>query len=342
MSTSRKLVFTLVTVVATLLIAEVGARVVIVLLGPGEAPLAVGLGKGRLFRSDPELFWRLHPNLRVEQASDRLFDVLTNAIGFRGPELRPEKSPGMVRILAVGDSCTFGSGARTDESYPAQLANALRALRPDLDVETINAGVPGYSSFQTRRYLEIEGLDLEPDFVLIATGFNDTSEARPSKRRAFAEGLALSDAEFARALRRSNRIGLLRLAYRLQGAATGAAKSIGPISKTRVSPDEYRETLTRMVERTRAKGGLPILVVWPIRTQATPRPVSGRAATIVEYQQVAREVAVRADVPLVDGVAALTGRDDLFFDFVHLVPEGHGLMARAAAEVLVEHPPSAE
>ncbi len=97
-----------------------------------------------------------------------------------------------------------------------------------------------------------------------------------------------------------------------------------------------------MVERTRATGGLPFLVVGRIRRQATPRPVSGRAATIVEYQQVAREVAVRADVPLVDGVAALTGRDDLFFDFVHLVPEGYGLMARAAAEVLVEHPPFAE
>ena len=41
----------------------------------------------------------------------------------------------------------------------------------------VNAGVPGFSSYQALRYLEIEGFDLDPDVVVFVSGINDASPA---------------------------------------------------------------------------------------------------------------------------------------------------------------------
>src|SRR5436309_15797796 len=40
----------------------------------------------------------------------------TNAVGLRGPEIVED---GSIRLLALGDSCTWGFQVREEESYPA-------------------------------------------------------------------------------------------------------------------------------------------------------------------------------------------------------------------------------
>jgi len=78
------------------------------------------------------------------------------------------KPPGVTRILCLGDSCTYGTGVTRADAFPALLD---QLLGPSVDV--VNAGVPGYTSYQAVRYLESEGLALEPDIVLFTLGFND-------------------------------------------------------------------------------------------------------------------------------------------------------------------------
>lgn len=70
------------------------------------------------------------------------------------------------RILLIGDSCTYGYGVSTPETYAVVLESLLDS------VDVVNLGVPGYTSYQGARLLE-GAFDLQPDLVVAAFGFND-------------------------------------------------------------------------------------------------------------------------------------------------------------------------
>ena len=113
MTVGRKVAFAVLTMLAFLLVLEAGARLTLWLIGPGEAPLRVGFDseKASIFEADPDLFWRLRPNLRLDRGDNpRMIDVRTNAISLRGEEITPDKPDGSIRILAIGDSCTRPAG----------------------------------------------------------------------------------------------------------------------------------------------------------------------------------------------------------------------------------------
>jgi lysophospholipase L1-like esterase len=97
-----------------------------------------------------------------------------NALGFRGPEIAPVKPPGGVRIFCLGDSSTYGFSISRDEAtWPVRLQLYLNRNAKPNRFEVINAGAPGYSSFESLSMLEYKGLDLQPDVVVVYLGFND-------------------------------------------------------------------------------------------------------------------------------------------------------------------------
>lgn len=97
-----------------------------------------------------------------------------NALGFRGPETTWEKPPGTYRIACLGGSSTYGQGPSTNETtWPARLEHHLRAARPDRQIEVINGGCRGYSTFEIFANLAFRVLDFEPDLVIIYETIND-------------------------------------------------------------------------------------------------------------------------------------------------------------------------
>lgn len=94
--------------------------------------------------------------------------VSTNTYGYRDYEFK-KKKPGSYRILAVGDSFTFGLGIETnDKTYPKLLEKYLKT-RPELknkDIEVFNIAAKGYSPDQEYRQIQKEVSILEPDMIL--------------------------------------------------------------------------------------------------------------------------------------------------------------------------------
>ncbi|MDJ0846791.1 MAG: GDSL-type esterase/lipase family protein [Myxococcota bacterium] len=332
--------------VLTGLLLEGGARLVLALMGPAGAPIRVGWnpGEGRasavrdlVYVPDPDTFFRLAPHLDLGRtANPRIFDLRTDSRGLRSEEPAVPKPAGTLRVVAVGDSCTFGSGAPQASTYPAQLQTRLAGARP-ARFEVLNAGVPGFTSFQALRFLETEGFGLEPDAVVFASGVNDAAPATAGSKRRFGSQL-LSDREYADALRRNRRLGITRLLWRaglgLAGGAGGEGQPGGV--KRRVSPGEYEANLDAFVAGSRRVGSLPVIVVWPLRSQMDDAgPPTEVDRVVALYQDAARSVAQRTGSALVELADVLRGRPALFIDSVHLGPEGYGLVAQQVADALL-------
>jgi lysophospholipase L1-like esterase len=97
-----------------------------------------------------------------------------NSLGYRGPEFSVEKPPGAYRIVALGGSSTYTSEVEDDDkAFPAQLERILGDEYGYRSVEVINAGVGGYSSWETLINLEFRVLDLDPDLLIVYHGAND-------------------------------------------------------------------------------------------------------------------------------------------------------------------------
>lgn len=94
----------------------------------------------------------------------------TNALGGRGPEVGAKTK---LRVVALGDSFTFGQGVEEDEAFVQVAARSLAGQ--GLDVEMLNFGVPGHGQPQAVALLEHRLLELDPDVVLLNVFANDLS-----------------------------------------------------------------------------------------------------------------------------------------------------------------------
>ena len=134
-------------------------------------------GRPGFFVSDPVLGQRLAANYDGWFAG---VPAHTNALGFRDPRNYPlEKGRNTFRIVVLGDSVTFGHGARFETTYPYLLEQRLKAWRPDVTWEVWNLGVPGYNTAQELAYLHEVGPRYQPDLVIVGFFPNDFTGYEP-------------------------------------------------------------------------------------------------------------------------------------------------------------------
>lgn len=111
----------------------------------------------------------------------RPYHVQTNSDGLRNVEELDATHD--MRILAVGDSFTFGPYVPNEDTWPSQLERLLDAsLHPHATVQVLNAGVAGYTIVDEYHYLRERGLALEPDLVVLAFFPNDITDMRDLQR----------------------------------------------------------------------------------------------------------------------------------------------------------------
>jgi lysophospholipase L1-like esterase len=167
-------------VVATVVGAEVLARSYD-WAPPAREPVTTdGLGRAR-YEYSPSGIGDLAPNQDGHWVIwfHRPYHVKTNSVGLRNAE---EPSHQAFRILALGDSQTFGPYLANEDTWPAWTENYLRQQRMQPDrLQVLNAGIAGYTILDELALLRDKGLSLRPALVLLAVFENDLADLRREK-----------------------------------------------------------------------------------------------------------------------------------------------------------------
>jgi lysophospholipase L1-like esterase len=305
---------------------------------------APAAGSAARFRLDPDLIYRLQPRNEVTWSAAEFTETSrTNALGMRGTADVVPKRPGEVRILAVGDSFTYGHGVQDDETYPAVLERLLRARGHDARV--LNAGVPGYSTDQEYAYVLRDGLQLAPDLLLLGVHCSDVSDNYESSLYDFADGrLIRRGAGSTRMYQLGSVVGLIppwvrrSATFELLVAGFDWHDS-APARPTVADLDAWsyakmRVELSDVQTRAAAIGTQFAVVLMPCKKAlavAAPDP----------YGPLARDLVV-AGIPLLESATALRrSRADLTSLFFHADPhlnaDGDRALAGAIAAFVEEH-----
>lgn len=287
-----------------------------------------------VFEKDRDLFWRFRPDRTItsEFFQGKTYNI--NSRGLRGPELTaPNVKP---RLLAIGNSCTFGWGVAEDSIYVRVLERLL-----DGRYEIVNGAIPGYSSLQGKRFLARDLLPLEPSVLLVLFAWNDHWAA--------ANNIADKDQQFAPQwiLNIQNLLSRLE-SYRLYKKLLLSAIEPSPDSlftpfnvTYRVDPDDFYTNLHDICALGRSHNIRVVFLTSPIpslETYYAPGMRSPMHAFHARYNDVIRKIVGDTGAELVDIAAVFDQYSDLFddaaMDPIHFNAKGHAIAAQAIADVL--------
>jgi tetratricopeptide (TPR) repeat protein len=114
----------------------------------------------------------LRANLDVNIINHRHYPpyrVITNQNRIRHQKnFRYSKTPGVYRILCLGDSILFGPGVNNDEVFSFYLEKLLNGHRTKSYYEVINVSSPGWGPLEYFKFLKNEGYKYSPDLVIFS------------------------------------------------------------------------------------------------------------------------------------------------------------------------------
>jgi lysophospholipase L1-like esterase len=168
----------LLALVLTAIGLEFAARVIDQVQGRDTSTYAPVSPLRSFYEPHPFIGFVLKPNSSREASPeappDRRYSFHINSLGFRGRQISKQKPPGVTRILCVGGSSTYGTGAsRDDLTYPARLERMLNQAVGGPRFEVVNCGTVGYGTAENLINLELRLLDLDPDAVIVYHAAND-------------------------------------------------------------------------------------------------------------------------------------------------------------------------
>ncbi len=166
-----RLIFLAVSIVLSLLVLEVAVRI----SGMNDEFTRRIFSKNLLKISDvPGLIYEQKPG------GDSDIDGVENRIssqGLRDREYAIPKPADTFRIIALGDSVTYGLGVRAEDAFPKILENLIeKENQSGTRVEVLNYGVNGYKTVQEVILLQEKGMQFEPDLVILEYNLNDPGD----------------------------------------------------------------------------------------------------------------------------------------------------------------------
>jgi lysophospholipase L1-like esterase len=288
--------------------------------------------------------WALSVPRRGYEAKGALTHVKINALGFRGADISPTKPPTTLRIACLGASTTFSAEASSNDAIWTALLQ--RQLQGDLGipVEVVNAGVAGYTSNESLKYLKHRVLDVSPDLVIYYEANNEI--ARDTRLLAASKGLPDS----------AKPTGLLRAITSVSLLADIVAKNLAVLIGSRGSgprleqiPAALPEHFIGNLEQIRgilAERDVPLVlstfIVKYRRSQDRDTQLAnadlafyympwmtmdGLLSTFDLYNQAILDYGAKAGLDVIDNRDVIPPDSRHFADYMHLTDQGNAVMA---------------
>jgi lysophospholipase L1-like esterase len=281
-----------------------------------------------------------------------------NSLGYRDDEFAPDKPDGVYRIVVLGGSSTYDVRIEDNhETFTAQLEKMLNDEYGYQNVEVINAGVPGYSSWEMLVDLEFRVLDLEPDLLIIYEGTNDVHarlveptayRGDNSGRRRPWQAPPVGLWEHSALLRILSRLANLTRQVSIDDFVSAptflswpyesrlSASDLSPAEILQDNPPTYfRRNLEDMIAIADEQGVEVVLATWaysPFLRDYASKPAYQLG--FEENNSVAREVAISHHIPLFDFAGVMPQDPKYWADGRHSNAAGAALKASLFAEYL--------
>lgn len=275
-----------------------------------------------------------------------------NSLGFRGPEIEQPKPSDTFRIVTFGGSSTYTSRVphwRYD--FQRVLQGELRTYYDYENIEVINGGVSGYSSWESMLNFILRGVELEPDLIIVYHGINDASarSVPPDVYRADNSGarkqwgkdplcLHLYCSRIFSKLTNiySNSLDIYPDTYQ-----PSADNRYNPVLGMRVSevleknqPRFFERNLRNMIAVAREHGIEVVLVTWaysPKQEMATAH----MQKAVAEQNEIVRALGETHDVHVYDFAAEMSTSTKYWDDGAHVTIEGAQLKGELFASYLI-------
>lgn len=283
-------------------------------------------------QDDAQLLWKFEPGSIFNGRK-------INQMGFREREVDPEKQPGTMRVICMGDSVT----AQGRPCYSEYLHRLLSGNPPTSNRwEAFNMAVYGYSALQGLRLFEMNKRALRPDIVVLYFGWNDHWLNRDGDRQLMALEMKPLAGRVVNTLRNKRLFQLIvwalnPVAHLAHVEKKGgfnlrpsqASQEVAPRDhlELRVPPEDYRVVLAAFIREIRSVNAIPILITAPRRklSEALTEHHHARSAKEAEqlhdqYLEITRTVANACHAELLDLAKIMAGPDcDAFFrpDGIH-------------------------
>jgi lysophospholipase L1-like esterase len=288
-----------------------------------------------------------------------------NTRGFRGQEINVDRKPGQIRILFLGGSQVFDFNGG---DWPSMVGKELRRL--EFNVETINAGVPGHTTFDSLGKLLTDIWTLKPQIIFLCQAWNDIKyfswlspnnpyrglpprEPASWKKdwRLYPSGIdrLLSYSAFYRKFR----WGFGQILYFEEGNQKNKSirKIVAPATAKNWGPKQYRINLEMIATLSREIGAELAICkqahqavvggTGPIQTVARDY---GTRNTGLSHDELMRyfdityniidDIALNRALQIFDMNEALSGRKDYFNDGIHFSPTGSRKASKLVAKKL--------
>jgi lysophospholipase L1-like esterase len=341
---------------ATLALAVLGICAVLLLLAEAGVRLRNKMRHGDFGGIEETYTLDRMSGLRIPVPGGRFGPILINSIGFRSPEITEYKPPGRLRIAFLGGSTTYCAEVSSNEmTWPHLVWKELHERWPDLDLDYINAGVPGYTTRALLPALEKRVARFKPDIIVIYEATNDLSANSYELARDQGVVEARPQVDDFNWLTRHSLLALLvqknleiRRQQRLATISSGKVR----LDTARLDA-EFREDYTNLVEASAKIANIVLTVTFAPRLRAEQSPGQRKEAAVTSlyympymtiddlvtsfahYNQVIREVARTRRTLLVSAENVIPADDEHYTDSVHFTDGGSVAMAHRVASALI-------
>jgi len=284
-----------------------------------------------------------------------------NRFGFRGPEITREKADGVIRVICLGASETFGLFESPGLDYPSQIQTMLDEQYPGR-FQVLNASCPGMSPPRIVYYFNTWLKQFEPDIVTYYAAADFYLNIMPPSKDIITQEQP-SQPPFTFRLADKLRIatkGFLprawQIAYKkysmkriLDGHPADWVWSSPPPDRIALFRehmiyfiDQIRANRTGIVLATKANSISVAMTSWDDYNMTNWRYFHIRASekclleTDLAAADVLRGLGAEMGVPVADVAPLLPKSPEYFGDSGHLTNKGAAIVARAITEKILE------